>query len=260
MVISKKNISKPSKNGEKLVNNVKIAVCLAGHIRKFNLKNILDQLDDNYDIFISTWDTTGCMINNILNEYTKDLIEYDFSKLKNLKSLEIEKDVILDELENLAIEYDDILEPDVPLSTDSERKRKYAGLSMARKCYRSIMNVGQEYDIIIRTRPDTTWDINLVSSTFDSCIDDDILYIPNNFSFGTEGTPGGGRINADFAVGNYKNIKIYSEIYNWLKTEETKLFLKEHNIWFCFHSLFRQYLIKNNIRYKLVELGYNLHR
>ena len=238
---------------------MKVAICLSGHLRGFQFKNILNSISGvDYGVFISTWDVIGLSL-GIYNNYSQEKIDVKnlISDIKNLKYFETEEYKEIDQdLLKLSYRYKNIpADLSQPLAYDSNREdlRKYAINSMFRKLWLSVKEVTEDYDIIIRTRPDCTWNINRILSQLSSINN---IIVPSNYSFGGESTPGGGRICDSLAIGPYPSMKIYANIFNWLNEEETNSFLQKNDIWYCPHSLLRQYLILNKIPYSLENLEY----
>lgn len=261
---------------------MKIAVCLSGHIRNMVVMPIIQQLESrgiNYDVYVSSWNTTGKWLEPTKLPYN-DKIEAEqarlgiyeherreinteiFSSIQNITKFEVEDDTkLIDEIVNLAIRYKDVIEPG-QFDMDREEQRKYQIFSMFRKCQKSIDMVEnpEQYDLILRTRFDAVYNLDLVISNINHVLENDVILIPSNFEFGGETAEGGGRICDSFALGSPKNMLKYAKIYDFLKNENTLQFLKDNNVWFCPHSLLRQHLLQSDVKYHRSNIYYDILR
>jgi len=261
---------------------MKIAICISGHIRNMIVLPIIEKLESlgiNYDIYISSWNTTGKWLEPThlpydekidknqarLGIYEHDRSEIDtnlFTNIKNIYKYEVEDDTnLLDEIINLSLEYKDIIEPG-HFDMDREEQRKYQIFSMFRKCQKSIELIDNplEYDLILRTRFDSIYNLDRVIFNINKIINENLILIPSNFEFGGENAQGGARVCDSFALGTPKNMLLYSKTYDFLKNKSTIQLLKDKNIWFCPHSLLKQHLVMNNLNYFKDDLSYNIIR
>jgi len=259
---------------------MKIAICLAGHVRSNSTISIIEQLPNygiEYEVFVSSWNTSGMWLEPTELPYNKQLpleiprlgiYEHDrteintgiFGTIKNLNKCEIEDDKqLLPEILKLCETYKDIIEPG-DFDMDREDQRKYQIFSMYRKCQRSIDLVEGDFDLIMRTRFDCYFDINALLRNIDRIISSDALLIPSNYEFGGENAPGGGRLCDSFALGSPENIRKYGKIYDFLTDPSTPQFFRDNDIWFCPHSLLRQHLIKSEVKYIKDHIDYDLVR
>lgn len=261
---------------------MKIAVCLSGHVRNMVTIPIIEQLQSrgiNYDVYISSWNTTGKWLEptklpynekvdgdlprlGIYEHERKEINTDIFNSIKNIAKLETEDDTkLIDEILDLAIRYKDVIEPG-QFDMDREEQRKYQIFSMFRKCQRSIdlIDSPEQYDLILRTRFDAVYNLDLVINNINHILENDVILIPSNFEFGGEKAEGGGRVCDSFALGSPKNMTKYAKIYDFLKNENTLQFLKDNDIWFCPHSLLRQHLLQNDVKYHRSEISYDIIR
>lgn len=252
----------------------KIAICISGHVRNFYLLKILEQLDKypvEYKVFVSTWDTIGYRESNY--DHNISLIDEShmtiLNGIKNLQKIEIENDSKqIQEIKDVCNLYTHILGDEMPnyrngvYEMDREEDRKYQVVSMFRKCQRSIDLIDdEEFDIIMRTRFDSNFDLNIVMNSIDSIIENNCILIPYNWSAGDETHPGGGRICDSFAIGPSKLIKIYSKTFDeFLNNENTPNYLIKNGVWFVPHSMLLHHLRLNNINYIKANINYDIPR
>ena len=179
---------------------MKVAICMSGHIRNFEdcKSSFVNSIVKKYnpDIFIHTWSEYGYGRNgsptNPINEETKLAIErnkkYGMSSntefLRGTSKIDIGlfsdmnvKDVVVED-------YEDI-EPEI-LELSSSIVNKWdidyppnfiSSLRKIKLCNELVRNSGNEYDIIVRTRPDILYN----SVTFEK--DTNIFYTPTDQSY-----------------------------------------------------------------------------
>lgn len=252
------------------------------HIDTPGIIPIISKLKDfniDYDVYISSWNTTGRWLeptklpynDNIdqnqarlgIYEHERNLIDTSqFDKIENLVKCEVEDDTMLiDEIVDLSLKYKNIIEPG-QFDMDREEQRKYQIFSMFRKCQRSIdlIENPEQYDLILRTRFDVTFDLNRVVSSIEDILNNNSILIPSNFEFGGENAEGGGRICDSFALGSPQNMTKYAKVYDFFKKSETYDHLNNNDIWFCPHSLLRQHLILNQVNYHRSDIDYSIIR
>jgi len=241
---------------------MKIAICISGHIRNLSIISVLDNLSNagiDYDVFISSWNTNGQRLG--MYDHNRTIpVSFDNINIKNIIKCEVEDDLVkLSEIYDICELYKDVIEPGNYVS-EFEIERKYQILSMFRKCQRSIDLVDGQYDLILRTRFDCYFDVNIVLWHINNLINNNLILLPNTWSAGDESHPGGGRICDSFAIGTYDKMKKYSKIYDFLSEKTTPEYLLNNEVWFCPHSLLRHHLLLNDVSYIKDNINYNVIR
>lgn len=134
------------------INNLKIAICLAGQYRTFDTeivqRNLKHFLLDRYDcdIYISTWDDRGCSLNSgsLINN-ALPIVESSITKYVTVKKVEIEN--YTDWFHQLPPQYQALIQTSgVHANCIPQLYKKYK--------VSKLISDDKEYDLVISTRPD----------------------------------------------------------------------------------------------------------
>jgi hypothetical protein len=138
---------------------VKIAICLSGHLRKFDqtaasLFKFL-AVGHEYDIFIHTWDYMGysCLYKT---DNTQDITQKYLTRIEQLyhpKKIVIQNSLFLEELKLDSMQYaPHLINVPKPVWHMSSMFYKIYAANELRKLYQ--LETGTKYDWVIRCRPD----------------------------------------------------------------------------------------------------------
>jgi len=234
-IISLLESSKFNNNENILINNnIKTALCLSGYLRTFEQnfnhlnKFIIEPL--NCDIFIHIWDTVGLSLRGF-DKSTKDINVNNI--LHKINAMYKPKLIVIEQSRNFNFNTK-ILE------LKNFENRDVNGLMAMfykiKQCNQLKLQYEKEnnfsYDYVIRYRPD----ILIKQSLNVKDLNNDFINIPKHGDFGG--------INDQFAIGNSKNMNIYSNIYdNILKYISMNIPLNPEKI-LKFHLEYNQLRIK----------------
>ncbi len=209
---------------------MKIGVCLSGHYRNFDYnydswnKFLFSKYD--CDVFLHTWDVMG-------NREQSD----DVRVIENIDKLMITEEELKQKynLTGVVIQrYSEPLQEFLDKSKRVRELRNSAGIAQnqvdytkrrvthlysmwykALKCFELMEAYSTEYDLVIKCRPD----IRLKESFTLDDIDIHVINWPwYNFQKEHYSEP-----HDYYAVGNFKNMKIYNDLYNHIEEMESVL-------------------------------------
>ena len=224
---------------------MKIGVCLSGHYRNFdyNYESWNEYLFSKYDcdVFLHTWDVIGNRDkgDDVGFEENVDKLNYTPEELKqkyNFKDVVIqqydeplqefkEKSKRVRELRN-KIDIMKVVYTNIGTSSQEEinlSNRRvthlYSMWYKALKCFELLEYHSNQYDLIIKCRPD----IRLQNSFNLNDIDIECINWPwYNLRQEHYSEP-----HDYFAVGNFKNMKIYNNLYNYMEKMEVVLNIEQ---------------------------------
>jgi len=209
---------------------MKIAVCLSGHYRNFdyNYDSWNQMLFSKYqcDLFLHTWDVMGNRNkgDDVGFKEKTDKLNYTEHELKqkyNFTDVVIQKyEAPLQEFREkstLVRELRDVA--GITLNQVDYTKRRvthlYSMWYKALKCFQLMEQYSTDYDLIIKCRPDIrlndTFNLNDIDN---ACI---------NWPWYNGKQEHYSEPHDYYAVGNYKNMKVYNNLYNHMKEMETVL-------------------------------------
>lgn len=209
---------------------MKIAVCLSGHYRNFdyNYDSWNQLLFSKYDcdVFLHTWDVIGNRDkgNDVGFKEVTSTLTYTETELKqkyNLTSVVIESyNKPLDEFKEKSKRIRELRDnTGVAANYVDYSKRRvthlYSMWYKVLKCFELMEQHSTEYDLVIKCRPD----IRLKDTFNIDDIDNSCINWPwYNFRKEEYSEP-----HDYYAVGNYTNMKIYSNLYNHIEEMESVL-------------------------------------
>ena len=209
---------------------MKIAVCLSGHLRTFdaNYESWETHLFSKYDCdtFLHTWDVTGNKIGDGDVNVTEQLDsigvtpqelkqKYNFTDVTIQSYTEplqefLEKSKRVRALRNIAGSSQNKID-----FTKRRATHIYSMWYAALKSFALLEAYSTKYDLIIRSRPDIRLN--------DSFNLDDIDNTCINWPWYNSTVEHYSEPHDYYAVGNYKNMKIYHNLYNHIEEMETVL-------------------------------------
>lgn len=220
---------------------MKIGVCLSGHFRNFdyNYESWDKYLFSKYDcdVFLHTWDVIGNRNKGDDIGFTEnlDILSYNETQLKrkyNFKNVVIQKyDEPLQEFKTKSKRIRELRNKTATvkvvstnIGTLSQEKvnlsnrritHLYSMWYKALKCFELLEQHSSDYDLVIKCRPD----IRLQNSFNLDDIDFDCINWPwYNLREEHYSEP-----HDYYAVGNFKNMKIYNSLYNHMEEMEVIL-------------------------------------
>jgi len=194
---------------------MKIAICVSGHVRRFNeyltsLNTLTKDKNHEYDIFLSTWD-----IKNSPNSHSyirRGYNDFDYFNINDILEIYNPKSYLVEKNNDYAFnQFSKYSGTNNPIAVFSQFY-KINQVSKLMDDYKNSNNI--IYDLVIRTR-------------FDLKIKDD-FNINNYFNdyFNIEEDNCGENWCSDkFSISNYKNHMIFSNFYNNLEN----LMINNHN-------------------------------
>lgn len=209
---------------------MKVGVCLSGHYRNFdyNYNSWNQLLFSKYecDVFLHTWDVMGNRNkgNDVGFEEKTNKLDYTEQELKQKYNL---KDVVIQRYDEPLQEFKEkskrvrILRDKAGISqngTDWTLRRithLYSMWYKALKCFEMLESYSTEYDLIIKCRPD----IRLNGSFNLEDIDTDCI----NWPWYNSRKEDYSEPHDYYAVGNFKNMKIYNNLYTHIEEMESVL-------------------------------------
>lgn len=215
---------------------MKVALCLSGQIRSFDLvyQKLLDNLiiPNNCDVFYHTWHSYNeSKYVNYYNPEDNMCVHYGAYSNKNLEK-------VIKHLKPVSFSFE---EPFIPQNT----KSMFYSLMKSNdlKCnYERMM--GFKYDIVIRSRSDILFLEKVILDK--NSVEDNIIYLSYR--------PGGcGGVNDAFAYGKSDIMDRYSNIY-----EEQKDTDRIYQT--CPEGLIYNFLLKTDIKIKKPPFAYSMLR
>lgn len=222
---------------------MKTALIISGQPRSveqtfpFIKENIIDI--NNPDVFIHTWydqdmvgrqpvSSGGVVASEPIPENVIGII----FNLYKPSVIQVEKPRVFDEMN-----YNDNKYPQIkPRNSLSQR---YSVL----QSFRLLNDVTETYDAVIRMRFD--WAIHTPINVADLPLD--CVTVPND-------CPHMGGINDQFAVSNYTNMKVYTELFDAIPQ------LYQSGIPFCDEILLGQHLVRRRVPINPIKIDYHLQR
>lgn len=219
---------------------MRVALCLSGHLRSYELTSesiqefIIQPL--SADVFIHTWDTVG--ISPHIDAATVRLKTKNV--LKRVNSLLTPRQIIVEPINRI------YGEKYRPFLTD---KRSPVNITnMFYKIYKAnelCNNYPVKYDLVIRARPDLMFSSPINMQDISQAITENCVFLPNFGHFSG--------YNDQFAFGGTNAMKIYSNCYNELdRWAPTVSFVPE--------TLLKKHLTENNVDVRFTSIYYQLVR
>lgn len=219
---------------------MKVALCLSGHLRSYELthnalqKFIIKPLQA--DVFIHTWETVG--VSSHIDGSTIYLKTN--SILKRLYSYYEPKQIIVESLNRTqGLQYKKYL---------IDKRSPISVTNMFYKIYKADQlrqNYLYTHDLVIRARPDLLFNAEISSEYLSEAVKENCLFLPDCGHFGG--------INDQFAFGSASAMKIYSDCYNKLDELVKKTtFLPE--------ALLKAHLLESKVPVKFFPINYTLIR
>lgn len=219
---------------------MKTALIISGQPRSvettfpFIKENLLDI--NKPDVFVHAWNDRSMIGRQpvssggvVASEPIPDTIIHIIDTLYNPKVMKLETPRVFDELDYNERKYPQIK----PRNSLSQR---YSVLQ-------SFNLIDEPYDAIIRIRFD--WAIHTPISVADLPLD--CVTLPDD-------CPHMGGVNDQFAISNYTNMKVYSELFTAIPE------LYRNGIPFCDEILLGQHLARRRIPVNLMKIDYHLQR
>lgn len=245
---------------------MKVAICISGNLRQFKscaksyAQNIIWDQNNQYDVYISTWDQVIANIkDNIKDEGSiQEALDFFKPKASNVeKYTELKKQHL----------YTITGMKDFQKSLKCNKKG--CGLKCGNcagklihnmigmlyniyKCFELVEKSGIKYDTIIRIRPDNLYFQKL-------CIPDiepQTVYVPAGYDSLAKY---GGGINDQMAVGDYEGMAHYSYTFHKIK-DLMKYSLKFHNGHGLPHRALERHMQENNVNIKRFDFRYVIYR
>lgn len=177
-----KNCEEYKKMTNNKLNNPKIAFCISGHIRKNKILDSIKKFCNNndYDIFIHTWDTVGIKGSETKLDKESELgkVKDNLKKFSNIKSIIIENNPeYINKIKNddRHIKYFNFSSPERFIKSQLYSINKSYNLLVD---YKNKNNIN--YDIVFRLRFDSEFlNFNLSRALVDDIINNKIIFLPN---------------------------------------------------------------------------------
>jgi len=187
---------------------MKIAICLSGHLRRFELTaaNLLKYVKSNYecDIFLHTWDRMG-YTSVYKTDITQDLTHKYLSRIEHLykpKKIIVENSLFIEELKLQGDQYAPHLKGGPkPVGHMASMFYKIYAANELRKQYE--LESGSKYDWVIRCRPDLLFH-GLTNIPLEKT--NNIVYVPKHLS-------GNNWICDQFAIALPEEMDLYSSFF-----------------------------------------------
>ena len=161
-------------------NSLKIAILLSGHIRKNSILKGFNQFctNENYHVFIHTWDNIGIKGNETLLNDTSvpTSVISEINKFTNVKKHEIENNKSWIESQEIKDNYFNFSSPEIFIKSQ---------LYSINKSYKLMEEYSKEnnieYDIVLKVRFDCDiTSFNLTDKTISDIKTHDIIFTPNH--------------------------------------------------------------------------------
>jgi len=168
----------PPKNTN--INSLKIAILLSGHIRKNSILEGITKFcnNENYHIFIHTWDNIGLKGNETLLNDTSvaTSVISEIDKFTNVKKHEVENNKSWIESQEIKDNYFNFSSPELFIKSQLYSINKSYNLMEE---YSKENNI--EYDVVIKFRFDCDMTMfNLTDKTISDMKTHDIIFTPNS--------------------------------------------------------------------------------
>jgi hypothetical protein len=162
------------------INSLKIAILLSGHIRKNSILKGFSQFcnNENYHVFIHTWDNIGIKGNETLLDDLSDptSVISEINKFTNVKKYEIENNKSWIESQEIKDNYFNYSSPEIFIKSQLYSINKSYKLM---EQYSTENNI--EYDMVLKIRFDCDMtDFNLTNKTISDIKTHDIIFTPNH--------------------------------------------------------------------------------